>query len=423
MSEKYPPDSKPVDAILKDLAEKIAGLSESERAPIAAELQRLNQCLQSQNNREEEIHRKREADLFQNLKKDIADRKRAEEALRVALSNLDIFVYNLDKNLRYTWAYNPRFHFRVDVPQVLGKRDDELFPPDAIRELVKIKQDVIDTGQRRQEEVKIFMNGEWGYYLVTLEPVRDADGKVIGLNGATMNVTQQHIIESEHQEAIIQKEIHHRIIEQREKERQSYARDIHDGPVQTLSSISFSLQYIKEAFPDPALRLELDQVSLSIKSAVQELRELINDLRPPSLIRFGLAKAIQMNAEDLRERYPAVQWHFKLENDGQLLPEPTCLALFRIYQEAINNIIRHSAASKAWIEYQVKKDRVALKIRDNGIGFTSLNDMVQLTQTNHFGLAGMIERSEAIGGEINIHSEPGHGTTIQVKVKIHKANE
>ena len=364
------------------------------------------------------------ADLFQSLKQGIIERERAEEALRasekrlrVALSSLDIFVYSLDRDLRYTWVYNERIRFPIPREQILGKRDDEIFPPEAIQDIMQMRQRVIDTGQGNQGEVKVKLDGEWQYYLVSLEPLRDASGAVIGLNGASLNVTHQHKIEAERREAIIEREIHHRISDQREKERQSYARDLHDGPIQTLSSLSFSLQFVKETYPNPALRHELDLMTESVQSAVQELRDLINELRPPSVIRFGLSKALQVNQQDLRERCPGIDWRFTLDAESQILPEQTNLALYRIYQEAINNIIRHSQATRAWVTYHVRKDRVTLEIRDNGVGFANLDDIAELTQSNHFGLAGISERVEAIGGEYDLHSEPGSGTRLRVWVK------
>jgi PAS domain S-box-containing protein len=220
------------------------------------------------------------------------------------------------------------------------------------------------------------------------------------------------------EEVLREREVHHRLIEQREKERQSLARDIHDGPVQTLSSITFAIQFLKEAYPDPTLRLELDQIGLNVKTAVQELRQMINELRPPAIIRFGLTKAIRMHAEDLQERCPQIEWSLKLTEDGQHLPELVCLALFRIYQEAVNNVVLHSAASKVWVVCRLKKDWVTLEIRDNGRGFAEKLDISNFTKNQHFGLAGIKERVEAIGGQLHIETGPGKGTKLSVRVPV-----
>ena len=366
-------------------------------------------------------------ELYQNLKQDIARRERVEaallesqERLKVALASVDLVVYSLDRDLRYTWIYNPRSRYGFNSEQILARRDDEILPAGVAGELLQLKQAVLDSGQGSQTEIKMPFNGGLEYILLTLEPLRGSDGLVAGVTGASLNVTLQHQAEAERKEAIIEKEIHHRIIEQRERERLSYAREIHDGPIQMLSSATFSLQIIKEALPDPdpALREELDQLGQSIKNTIHVLRNLINELRPPSVIRFGLAKAIQTNAEELRKRKDSITWHFNLAEEVDLLPEQLCLDLYRIYQEAVNNILRHSRASEVWVDYLINAHHLTLKIRDNGAGFPGAADMAQLTQTNHFGLAGITERVQAMGGDLDIRSEPGCGTLLEVRVKI-----
>lgn len=230
----------------------------------------------------------------------------------------------------------------------------------------------------------------------------------------TNDVTRQVRLEAEQQEAVKQQAIRLRLSEQRELERQSFAREIHDGPVQTLSSLIFNLQLLKDTFPDAELQIELDQVRLNIRDAIQELRQMMNDLRPPSLLQFGLAKSIKTHIESLSERYPNIQWSLDLANDERALPEHTCLALYRIFQETANNVVRHSEASKASITYRVNPDHVHLEISDNGKGFMDTRDINQLTEQQHFGLAGIAERVEAIHGQLEIRSRPGKGTTILV---------
>jgi two-component system sensor histidine kinase DegS len=217
-------------------------------------------------------------------------------------------------------------------------------------------------------------------------------------------------------------EIHRQLAEQRENERQSFAREIHDGPIQSLSSLAFQLQYLKEVYPDPDLRSRLDEAALSVKGAVQELRQVMNELRPPHVIRFGLARAIRLHADELCRRYPHITWSFKLDHDGALLPESTCLALYRIYQEAVNNVLRHSEATQVRVMYRLLPDHVTLEIRDNGKGFAQTQDIVALTKEKHFGLAGISERVEAIHGEMEIQSQPGVGTSVWVKAPIPHRN-
>jgi PAS domain S-box-containing protein len=279
---------------------------------------------------------------------------------------------------------------------------------------------VVETGQPLSEEAYSFgepadrQNNTLRILDLRAAPFRD--GFILTGN----DVTEQVSLEAERQEALQQQEIHRRLAEQREIERQSMARDLHDGPIQTLASLAFQLQFLKETYPDPALTVELEQARLTVKGAVQELREVMNELRPPSVIRFGLSRVIQNHAESMRERYPHIHWDLRLDDDELplRLSEPVRLALFRIYQEAVNNIIKHSAANKVWVRYQESRHEVILEIRDNGRGFSNDYDLAELMHNRHFGLAGMSERAGAIGAALSVETKPGKGTTVRVAAPL-----
>lgn len=105
--------------------------------------------------------------------------------------------------------------------------------------------------------------------------------------------------------------------------------------------------------------------------------------------------------------------------DGEIqLSEQVNLALFRIYQEAMNNILRHAKATKIWVRLRKLGDFIILEVRDNGIGFPVSEALTKHTRSNHFGLAGMQERGDAVGGVFSASSEPGKGTTIHVTIPL-----
>jgi PAS domain S-box-containing protein len=262
----------------------------------------------------------------------------------------------------------------------------------------------------------VFDDGSTCQLIGNVNPLFDLHGKPTGAVGAFVDVTELRKLQIKQLEDRTQMEIHHRLMAQREKDRQAIARDIHDGPVQTLSSTLFNIQFAKGIFTDPQLRVEMEQIELNVKNAVQELRQVIYELRPPSVIRFGLAKAIRFHAEDLREKYPELKMVLSLAEDENQLSELFCLTLFRIYQEAITNVIRHAEASKAWVRFNLNKHKLVLEIRDNGKGLPKRESMGNLTENGHYGLAGIKERVEAIGGKLTIASDPGKGTSVQVSV-------
>jgi PAS domain S-box-containing protein len=299
----------------------------------------------------------------------------------------------------------------------------------------------VDTGQRLQPEewaaaqalrtgetvtgqfVQIQrFDGTRAFVLNSAAPIRNADGDITGSAVAIMDITDQKRLEREQQEQAIQIEVQHRLMNQREQDRHALARDLHDGPIQMLSSTLFHLHMVKEAFPDPALQAELDQTGTDIKNTIQELRDVMNNLRPPALMHFGFARVLQMYAEDFRTRFPDVEIQVDAADDDRILSNEAHLTLYRIYQAAINNIIRHAGASKIWVVYKIEPDSFSLELRDNGQGFAHTQDFSALTRTGHFGLVGMKERAEAIGGNFSVSSETGKGTTILIRAPLSGRN-
>jgi PAS domain S-box-containing protein len=337
----------------------------------------------------------------------------SQNRFRVALSMVPIMVYTCDQELRYTWVYQPLRGFQPE--EVIGKRDDELLPAETVAELMAVKRLALETGQGGIHEVNIPINGQNTYYILTIDPLRDPQGNISGLTCSAIDITDKKRQEAEQQEQAIQIEVQKRLMDHREQDRSTVARDLHDGPIQTLASILFHFQMIKEVFPDPALQSELNQIGMDVKNTIQELREVMNELRPPALLSFGFSKVIPLFLEDFRSRYPFIEVEFEVTGDDKRLSSQTNLALFRIFQAGINNIIRHSGAKKVWVVYKVDQDSFYFELRDNGKGFELTRDLVQLTREGHFGLVGMRERAEAIGGEFSVSSEAGSGTTIVVK--------
>jgi two-component system sensor histidine kinase DegS len=212
--------------------------------------------------------------------------------------------------------------------------------------------------------------------------------------------------------------IQRRLLEYREQERQAMARDLHDGPVQDLSSLLFNVQFAKDAIPDPRVQVELEQIALGLKSSIQNLREMINEMRPPSLIRFGLAKAMNVFLEEFRDKHPEIQLKTSLRMDEDRLSEPGRLNLFRILQEALFNAVRHADSRKISVSLRCANHQIILEIQDRGKGFALSNNLSEYSASGHFGLVGMKERAEALNGRLEIQTTPRRGTTIRVTVPV-----
>lgn len=350
------------------------------------------------------------------LRESEARLRESEQRFRVSLSSSQMFVFSMDRDLRYTWVHSSGEDEPMDL--MLGKRDDEIWPGSSAEEVTSLKQSVIDTGQAVQKEIKIRTDQDCSWYIFNLDPDFDEAGQVCGLIGAALNVTELRSLEEENKERATRLEIQRRLTEYREKERMELARDLHDGPIQTILSALMSINYALEASHEPELVEELETVGLRLQVAEEEIRNMIYQLRPPSLTHFGLSKAIKAHAERFLNTNARVQLCLDLPDEEDNLSEYTRLTLFRIFQEAFSNTLRHAHASQIDIHFTHAPAQAILHIRDNGQGFALPCGIDTLVQNGHYGLASMRERAEAIGGEIHILSNPGEGTSVSVDVPI-----
>lgn len=342
----------------------------------------------------------------------------SQERFRVAMQSVPIMVYNCDRDLRYTWIYQPLGGYKAE--DVLGRRDDEILPPEAAADLTKAKQQTLDSGQGGVYEVKVPLNGVDCYYLLTTDPLRDRQGNITGLICSAIEITEQKRMQAEQQEQSIRLEVQRRLLNQRELERGNIARELHDGPMQILSGALFHVQTIRDDFPEPALQYEFDDLRDQIKHAIQKLRASMKEMRPPTLLHFSFARLLQSDAIDYRVRFPEVEIVLYVEDDGEQLSQETRLALYRIYQAGVSNIIHHSDADKVWVTFKMKGDQFFFELKDNGTGFAMGKDLAQLVNEGRFGLVSMKERADAIGGRLVVVTEPDQGTTIQVSGPVQR---
>ncbi|HEY6074726.1 MAG TPA: ATP-binding protein, partial [Anaerolineales bacterium] len=161
---------------------------------------------------------------------------------------------------------------------------------------------------------------------------------------------------------------------------------------------------------------ELESLSTDIKNVLGNLRATAKALRPPTISSFGLEKAIRSNAEDFREKHPDIRLQLSLAQDGQILPEETRLALFRIVQQSLGNIARHADASEVQIRFTLDAEEAIVEVKDNGRGFVVPSSWIGLVREGHYGLAGAAERVHALSGIFTVQSEPGKFTLVRAVI-------
>ncbi len=201
-----------------------------------------------------------------------------------------------------------------------------------------------------------------------------------------------------------------------EQERGRLAHELHDDTMQSLIAIAQRAELAAIwSKTDPARSADmLGQVRTQAVAAVDNLRHLIADLRPPALEELGLIPALQMVAERIAEVSVAVE----TDSAPRRLESAVELVLFRSAQEALNNIQRHSQARRVTITLTYLTDRVLLTISDDGRGFAPPQRIEDFGAQQHFGLIGMRERLQPLHGTVEVNSQPGQGTEIRIDVPL-----
>jgi signal transduction histidine kinase len=210
-----------------------------------------------------------------------------------------------------------------------------------------------------------------------------------------------------------------RLFQAQDDERRRMAYDIHDGLAQLIVSADMHLSnFASIRRDDPSLSdPDFGKGLMRLKSALNEVRRVVSELRPSTLDDFGLSNTVRRHLEGLSAEEG---WDFSFkENLGDLRLDPTLeTGAFRIVQEALNNAHKHSGARRVEVELRHHGDHLHIRVQDWGTGF----DTQKARQLDgHFGLRGMEERARLLGGSFDVESVPGTGTTVEVELPCYLA--
>ena len=213
------------------------------------------------------------------------------------------------------------------------------------------------------------------------------------------------------------------VLRGQEDERARLAHELHDETVQALIALDQQLQLIERtARRDPSAALiKLAELREMTAGAIDDVRRVIRDLRPIYLEDLGLAPALDMLVQSLHQP-DRLEAAFSIEGEARRLVPERELAVYRIVQEALNNVVKHAQAQH--VQVHLRFDTIAsdatlsATIRDDGVGFAMPDRVDALTDRGHFGLIGMRERAELIGARLAIHASPGQGTTVEVTLPL-----
>jgi PAS domain S-box-containing protein len=366
--------------------------------------------------------------------RDLSERKKAEMELKRAQKELSRYSKDLERQvkrrtreitgiLRYTPAVvyikdrdgayrlvNSRFEelFRIKNEDIRGKSDYDIFPQEVADQFRASDLQVLLEERPRQVEETIPQDDGIHTYLLVKFPVYDDQGVANGLCGIATDITELKKAQDK------LRRLSGSIMARQEKERTAIARELHDELGQVLTALRMDAVWLAEHLKNgdaKAADRSLKMCEL-IDTTIDEVRGLATRLRPGVLDHLGLIDALEWYAAEFRKR-TGIACIFKPCNVTRV-DDFVATAAYRIAQEALTNVARHSFATQAHITLKEAKGLLTLEVVDNGRGF----NIRKTEESECLGLAGMRERAALLGGALEIFSKPQKGTRVCFKLPL-----
>jgi PAS domain S-box-containing protein len=366
--------------------------------------------------------------LFDSLRAEVSERQSAEQALDISQerfrsifesTTLGIKVLDLDGNILQT---NSSFQQMIGYTEseLLGNNFQDFIHPDDVNRASKLFHGLKVSGIPffRFEHRAVHKDGSIVWVKTIFSVVRKGggdDGPAF-MVGIVENITEQKRIEME------MAELNSRLQNSMELERLRLAQELHDNPMQALYSAIYRIEELR-AMADPQLKAALEKINDDIKMVLQGLRATAKELRPPTIFNFGLENAIRSHTDDFEEKHPEIKISLSLAHDRQFLPENVRLALFRVFQQSLMNILRHAEATEVKVRFSFDAEEARLEITDNGKGFEVPANWIEYVRQGHYGLAGAAERVNTLGGTLKVESQPGNSTIVRAVIPWQESME
>ncbi len=231
----------------------------------------------------------------------------------------------------------------------------------------------------------------------------------------------QHLAEQLHDQSGQLRKLSWKLIDVQEETLRQVARDLHDEFGQILTAIGVMLnragRRVKQ--PDPVFTEDLENIKTIVEDTLSKVRDQSQMFRPGVLDDFGLDQTLEWFARQF-SRQAGIEVHFSGNLPNDCFPAEGAIHVYRIVQEALNNVARHSKATEAWVQLEERPGGLGLEIRDNGVGF-EVSPPSGRSPGDGIGLMGMRERTEHLNGKLVIQSAPGKGTIIRVHIPLKRA--
>ena len=339
--------------------------------------------------------------------------RQSEERFAAFMDNLPGYAWMKDLQGRYVYI-NQMVKWLAGY-QSLGKTDAQIWPADLAAEYRANDQQVI-AAKKPLHTIEHFLHeGKQRCMVGSKFPIFDKTGAVALVAGTGVDITERIEAEealrasTERLQALTRRQV-----ELQESERRTLARELHDRLGATLTSLSINLARLKERLGADAYasaRVE-DSVAL-VKWTAAAIEDIAAELRPPLLDDHGLAAALDWYGKQFAARV-GVEVSMRVADARERVAADVGIALFRIAQEALNNVAKHAHAKRVVITLRHSPAEFVMSIADDGVGL-SATDELQRPGTG-LGMLSMRERAQAIGGRFEVERPPGRGTRVTVRI-------
>jgi PAS domain S-box-containing protein len=317
-----------------------------------------------------------------------------------------------------SWNRSAEGLFGYSADEAIGQHITLIVPPDRREEEVGILEK-LRRGERVDhfETVRMRKDGTTLDISLTISPVRDPAGRIVGASKVARDISERKRAEQAHQEA----ELAARLLQVQDEERRRIARELHDGVGQLLSAVGMNVSQIlrEKGKLSPSAVRSAEDMMFSIERASAEIRTVSYLLHPPMLDEIGLPTALRWYADGFAER-SKIKVAVEVPADFPRLIQAYELSLFRIAQECLTNIHRHSGSFTAFIRLSCADGKIDLEIRDEGKGINQeIQSKLNSGASVGVGFRGMQERVRLIGGKLTVHPNPnGNGTSVLVTLPL-----
>jgi two-component system, chemotaxis family, CheB/CheR fusion protein len=437
---------------LRDIVEQHEASTEELKAS-NEELQAMNEELRSAT---EELETSREE--LQSINEELTsvniELKTKVDELGHSNSDLDnlmgataIATLFLDRELRIMRYTPPAAElFSVipgDVGRPLADLQHRLEYPELLSDAARVLQQLVPVEREVASGLGLF-------FLARLLPYRSGEDRIAGVVLTFVNITERHVAQARLRQAQLElearvrdrtaeldaanaalrqeilghqraerarQELQRRLVTAQEQERGRISRELHDEAGQQITALMLSLKALESAVPGPETPIKLRELRIATERLAKEIHHLATELRPVALDQLGLARALTGYLDAWLTRTGIAVDFVSAGIEDVRLPPAVETTLYRIVQEAMNNVSKHASAKNVSVIVERRSEQVVGIVEDDGAGFDleSLSDAEAMAR---IGIAGMRERAVIVGGELTIESSPGHGTTVRVTLPL-----